>query len=426
MASSIYRSRSVWSWALYDFANSSYTTLVITFIYATYFTQAMVEDANRGTLLWSNAITVTALIVALISPFAGAIADRGGYRKRFLLAATVICVGGTALLFSLQPGQIFLALALVTVTNVMFEMGHVFYNAYLPELAPPDKMGSVSGLGWGLGYIGGLICLAVALVFFIQTDTPIFGLPKDGTHVRATNILVAAWFGLFSIPLFLFVKDQSVKQTVPASVAVREAAKQLKQTFGELRNYKQIVRFLVARLVYNDGLVTIFAFGGIYAAETFGFETSDVIIFGIALNLAAGLGAFVFGFVDDKIGAKPTIYISLGLLILATILAVTTTSLTVFWISGILVGLSAGPNQSASRSLMGRLVPPDKVNEFFGFFAFSGKLTSFMGPLLVGQFTYLFASQRIGVATVLIFFIVGIFLLMRVRETDQYHPHVEA
>ncbi|MEM1094777.1 MAG: MFS transporter, partial [Bacteroidota bacterium] len=391
MAASIYRSRSVWSWALYDFANSSFTTLVITFIYATYFTQGMVDDANRGTLLWSNAITATALIVALISPFAGAIADRGGYRKRFLFIATTICVAGTASLFWVQPGQILLALALVTVTNVMFEMGHVFYNAYLPQLAPPDKMGSVSGLGWGLGYIGGLLALGVALVFFIQTDTPIFGLPKDGTHVRATNLLVAVWYGLFSLPLFFFVKDRAATSTVSAGVAVREAAAQLKQTFAELRSYKQIVRFLVARLVYNDGLVTIFAFGGIYAAETFGFATADVIVFGIALNLAAGLGAILFGFIDDKIGAKITIYISLGLLILATILAVTTTSITVFWISGILVGLSAGPNQSASRSLMGRLVPPDKVNEFFGFFAFSGKVTSFLGPLLVGQFTYLFA-----------------------------------
>ncbi|MEM6648486.1 MAG: MFS transporter, partial [Bacteroidota bacterium] len=257
-------------------------------------------------------------------------------------------------------------------------------------------------------------------------DTPIFGLPKDGTHVRATNLLVAVWYGLFSVPLFLFVKDRAAVSTVSAGVAVREAAAQLKRTFTELRDYKQIVRFLVARLVYNDGLVTIFAFGGIYAAETFGFATADVIVFGISLNLAAGLGAFLFGFIDDKIGAKITIYISLGLLIVATILAVTTTSLTVFWISGILVGLSAGPNQSASRSLMGRLVPPDKVNEFFGFFAFSGKVTSFLGPLLVGQFTYLFASQRIGVSTVLIFFVVGIFLLMRVRETDQYQPHVEA
>ncbi|MEM6647347.1 MAG: MFS transporter, partial [Bacteroidota bacterium] len=216
MAASIYRSRSVWSWALYDFANSSFTTLVITFIYATYFTQGMVEDANRGTLLWSNAITATALIVALISPFAGAIADRGGYRKRFLFIATTICVAGTASLFWVQPGQILLALALVTVTNVMFEMGHVFYNAYLPELAPPDKMGSVSGLGWGLGYIGGLLALGVALVFFIQTDTPIFGLPKDGTHVRATNLLVAVWYGLFSVPLFLFVKDRAAVSTVSA------------------------------------------------------------------------------------------------------------------------------------------------------------------------------------------------------------------
>ena len=175
---------------------------------------------------------------------------------------------------------------------------------------------------------------------------------------------------------------------------------------------------MIARLIYNDGLITIFAFGGIYAQGTFGFTTEDVIVFGIALNVAAGLGALAFGFLDDIIGGKPTIFISLAGLFAAGLLAVLTTSETLFWVAGIVVGILAGPNQAASRSLMGRFVPPDKETEFYGFFAFSGKATSFLGPLLLGQFTLLFDSQRAGVSTVLLFFIVGALLLRMVDEKE--------
>lgn len=412
--------RTVWSWALYDFANSAFTTLVVTFVYATYFTQGIAENEILGTAQWSLAVTTTAITVALLSPYLGAIADRGGYRKRFLLVTTVICIAGTVALFFPQRGDVLFALVTFTVANIAFEMANVFYNAYLPDVAPPEKIGRISGYGWGLGYLGGLLCLVVALFALIQTDAPLFGFVKEGgENVRATMLLVAVWFALFAIPMFLFVHDTPVATAARSGNVLRQANRQFINTFNEIRQqYRQVFRFLVARLLYNDGLITIFAFGGIYAQGTFGFTTEDIIIFGIALNVSAGLGAAAFGFLDDRIGGKITILISLVGLSGATILAVLAASPAAFWTAAIIVGLLAGPNQSASRSLMGRFVPPTKENEFYGFFAFSGKATAFMGPFLLGQFTTLFNSQRAGVATVLIFFVLGGLLLLFVDERE--------
>lgn len=419
-SASTYDRRAVFSWSLYDFANSAFTTLVVTFIYATYFTKGIASDEVTGTGQWSLAVTVTALTVALLSPYVGAIADRGGYRKRFLLISTVTCIGATILLFFPQEGEVFFALAVFVIANVAFEMANVFYNAYLPEIAPQDKIGRISGYGWALGYLGGLLCLVVALFALVQTETPLFGFSTEGgENVRATTLLVAGWFALFGFPIFIWVKDRAVAPLPKGENVIRMANRQFVNTFNEIRQqYRQIFRLLVARLVYNDGLVTIFAFGGIYAQGTFGFETTDIIIFGIVLNIAAGAGAFLFGFLDDKLGGKTTILVSLAGLFAASVLAVLATSQTAFWIAAIFVGLLAGPNQSASRSLMGRFVPPAKENEFYGFFAFSGKATAFMGPLLLGQFTTLFDSQRAGVATVLIFFAIGAVLLLFVNEKE--------
>ena len=411
--------RAVWSWALYDFANSAFTTLVVTFVYATFFTSFLADEVNAGTSLWGYGMTATAITVALLSPVLGAIADKGGYRKRLLFFTTVVCCAATAALWFPEKGEVGFALLLVIVANVAFEMGNVFYNAFLPDVAPPAKIGRISGYGWALGYVGGLLCMGLALVVLVQPEMAPFGLDKAaGEHVRATNLLVAGWFALFSIPLFLFIKEEPPASRGRTVDLVMESVRSLKETWAEVRRYRPIIRLLVARLVYNDGLVTVFAFGGIYAAGTFGFTFEDILLFGIALNVAAGLGAFVFGFVDDKIGGKLTILISLVLLSLATLIAVLAPSDMpgALWAAGILIGLAAGPNQSASRSLLGRMVPDDKETEFYGFFAFSGKLTAFMGPLLLAVLTDAFGSQRIGIAVVLLFFLVGGLLLLRVDE----------
>ena len=411
--------KEIWSWCFYDFGNSAFTTLVITFIYSTYFTKAIAENEIDGTFLWSQAIAITAVIVSLLSPILGAIADKGGYRKIFLALTTYISIGATALLFFPIKGQILFALILVVIANVNFELGGVFYNAYLPEIVSRKKIGRISGIGWGAGYLGGLLAMLVAMVGFVSSDVPWFGLDIDtGEHIRATNVLVAAWFFIFTLPAILYLKEKKVESANRIGIVVLNSIQELKKTFQEIKIYKNTVMFLISRLIYNDGLVTIFAFGAIYASGTFGFTFNEIMIFGIVLNIAAGSGAFLMGYIDDMIGGKLTIQISLIGLMIAVLLAVFANSKLLFWVSGIIVGLFAGPNQSASRSLMGRLTPPDKINEFYGFFAFSGKLTSFLGPMLLGIFTKYFSSQRYGVAVVFIFFFIGFLLMRNVNEPD--------
>ncbi len=411
-------SRAIWSWALYDFANSPFTTLVVTFVYATYFTQAIAPDPITGTVLWSRAIALTAVVVAICSPILGALADRGSYRKLFVLLSTLCCVLATIGLYFVLPGQVWAALALLVAANVAFELGTVFYNAFLPNLAPPERIGRISGYGWGLGYLGGLLALGVALVALIQPDVPWFGFSAEsGQNIRATNLLVAVWFLVFSLPFFLWV-DEARPRRAERRRVVAAAFAQLGRTLQEIRKYRQVVRFLLARMIFNDGLVTIFAFGGIYAAGTFGFSLQEVLVFGIVLNLAAGLGALTMGHVDDRIGGKLTIVISLVGLFAATLLAVVAPSKLWLWVAGIFIGVFIGPNQSASRSMMARFVPRDAQNEFFGFFAFSGKLTAFLGPLLLGVLTQWSGSQRVGVSVVLVLFALGLVLLATVDEEE--------
>lgn len=408
--------RTVWSWALFDFANSPFTTLVITFVYATYFTDVIVGDSNRGTVLWSRAITISALIVAVLSPILGAFADRGGYRKRFVILFSVICIVGTSALYFVEPGQVVEAILLVILANVAFEFAIVFYNAFLPDIAPSEGVGRVSGIAWGLGFFGGLLSLVVALIALIFPEQPWFGLSKDGgENIRATNLLVAAWFIVFSIPMILWVQEDKSRVS-PGGRVVADSIRQLRSTFSEIRKYRQLVRFLFARLVYNDALVTVFAFGGIYAVGTFGFSVEKVLIFGIVINLAAGIGATAAGFLDDHIGAKRTIIISLCGLIVGAAMALLARHEAVLWAAGVLIGVFSGPSQASSRSLMARFVPHDLENEFFGFFALSGKLTAFAGPALLGVLTALSNSQRVGFSVVLVFFVVGMVLLLRVDE----------
>ncbi len=411
--------KTVWAWALYDFANSAFTTLIVTFVYATFFTKTMAGDEIAGTALWSRGITATAVLVAVLSPLLGAYADRTGTRKRFLLATTVLAVGGAVALYFPVPGQALVALLIFVVANTAFELSAVFYNAFLPEISTQATIGRISGWGWGLGYAGGLLALVAALFVLVLPETPPFGLDAATfEHVRASNLIVAVWFAVFSIPAFLILREPPASAPGRVTDVMRATIGELGRTFSEIRRFRQVFRFLLARLVYNDGLNTIFAFGAVYAAGTFGFSTQEIIFFGIGLNLAAGLGAVLFGSLDDKIGSKPTILISIGLLLVATLAAVLAPSREWIWVAGIAVGLAAGPNQAASRSLLGRFAPADRETEFFGFFAFTGKVAAFLGPLFLGAATQIFESQRAGVATILIFFVVGGLLLMRVDEAE--------
>jgi UMF1 family MFS transporter len=406
----------LFSWCLYDWANSAFSTVVITFVFSAYFTQSVAEDPIVGTALWGRTLGLAALIVALVSPVLGAIADKTGSRKPWLGGFTAISILATAMLWYIEPSPDYAlaALFLVGLGVIAFDFTGVFYNALLPALAPPDKVGRLSGWGWGAGYAGGLACLVIALFGLVQTNTPWLGLDIDrAEHVRATMLLVAVWFGIFAVPVFLFTPDSGRAQH-SLGTAIRSGFRELSDTFRNVRQHKNIVKFLVARMLYIDGLNTLFSFAGIYAAGTFGMSVADIIRFGIALNITAGLGAAAFAWIDDWSGSKKTILISLGSLIILVGAALLIESKVLFWLLGLAIGIFVGPIQAASRSFMARLAPKDMETEMFGFFAFSGKALAFVGPLLVSTITLQFESQRLGMAIILCLFVAGLFVLLSV------------
>ena len=409
--------RALFSWCLFDWANSAFPTVITTFVFATYFTTTVAESTIAGTAAWGHAQSLAALIIALLGPALGAIADRGGRRKPWLLAFTALCVAACVGLWFTQPerGDVIWALTFVVLGTVGFEIGMVFYNALLPEIAAPERLGRLSGWGWGMGYAGGLACLSVALVGFIQTDAPWFGLAAGTAEpVQATTLLVAAWVSLFALPLFLWTPDKPRGERTLE--ALRNGLVTLVNTLCNIRRYAQTARFLLARMIYIDGLNTLFAFGGIYAAGTFGMALEEVILFGIAINVTAGIGAACFAWLDDNIGPKRTILIALGGLIWFGGALLLASGKVWFWALALPLGLFVGPAQAASRSFMAHLAPPHMRAEMFGLFAFSGKVTAFLGPLFLAWATLAFDSQRAGMATIIVFLAVGFVLLLPLRD----------
>jgi len=406
------------AWSLFDFANSAFTTIIVTFVFAAYFAEGVAVDANTGGAQWSLAMGLAGLIIAVVSPVMGAIADQTGRRKPWLAGVSVVCVIATALLWFVRPdaADVPLALTCVVIATVGFEVGLLFYNAMLPSVAPPSMWGRVSGWGWALGYLGGLISLLLALFVFVQAEPAPFGLDKGSAeHVRATALLVAVWFAVFALPVFFAVKEDGAGG-VPLGRAVGRGLRQLVLTFRNARAHGNTLRYVVAAMIYSDGVHTVFALGGVYAAVVFGMELADVILLGIALNVSAGLGAFAFAWIDDRIGSKRTISIALVALIITTIGVLAAPTAMLFWIAAVVMSTFFGPVQAASRTMMARLSPPEMRGEMFGLFSLSGKVTAFAGPALVGGIALAADSYRIGMAVVPVFLIVGLLILRGVRE----------
>lgn len=405
----------VFSWACFDFANSAFGTLVLTFVFNTYFVKAIAPNESVGTTLWGNTVAIASVIIALLSPMMGAAADAFGWKKRFLAISLTVASLSTAALYFPGAGDVYPALFLFGLALVATELSIVFNNAFLPEIASKEIHGKVSGQAFALGYLGGLLCLFLALVGFLpENSDPWFGLSKEaGQNVRATNVLVGLWFAVFSIPILIWVKERKPPQHPEGFFVVAKLSfGRMRETFHHLREFRQLFWMLIARLFYNDGLVAIFSFGGIYATVVFGFTFQDLMIFGIVLNVCSGVGALVFGYIEDRIGSRITIVISLVALVAATTVALFITSKTAFWGCAVVIGLFLGPNQSASRAYLSRLTPPEKANEFFGFFAFSGKATAFLGPLLYGQMVGIFDSQRAGMAVIPVLMIIGMVIFI--------------
>lgn len=410
--------RALVSWCVYDWANSAFPTIITTFVFSAYFTKAVAEDVVAGTSQWLWTLSAAGLVVALLSPLLGAIADRGGRRKPWLLVFTLMCVFCTAMLWFVRPAPEYALWALVfaALATIGFDFATVFYNAMLPALAPPHRLGRWSGWGWAMGYAGGLACLIVALVGFAEAKVPWFGLDTaTAEHVRATTLLVAFWFAVFSLPLLLLTPD-SKATGLSLAAAARSGVETLARSLRNVRRYRTIARFLVAHMIYADGLNTLFLSGGVYAAGTFGMSVAEVIRFGIALNVTAGLGAAAFSWIDDWIGSARTVLLALAALTLLGSLILLVESKETFWTIGMALGLFVGPAQAASRSFMAHLAPRELQTEMFGLYALSGKVTAFLGPFLVAWVTQQSGSQRLGMATIVVFFAVGLVLLFPLRK----------
>jgi MFS transporter, UMF1 family len=441
--------RAILGWVLFEWATQPFFTLLTTFVYAPYFATGIVADPARGQALWAFAASGAGLAVAALSPSLGAIADANGRRKPWIAGfGALLVIGSAALWFGRpqQPSSVGLVLCAYALGAVGAQCSLVFTNAMMPTLVSPDRVGRLSGAGWAIGYLGGLVSLGLTLGWLAanpQTGktllgaSPLLGLdPILRQGDRATGPLTALWFIAFALPLFALTPDPPPQRTVRA--AVHHGVKTLAHTLRQLPQERALSLFLVANMIYADGLVALFAFGGIYAAGTFHWTTIDIGIFGILLALAGVVGAFLGGMLDDRFGSRAVILGCLSILIGAAIgilsidrdhvgfvIAVkppdvggsryASTAERGYLALGLLIGAVAGPLQSASRSLLTRLAPRDRVTQFFGLFALSGRLTAFVGPFLVGVVTAATASQRAGMAVLLAFFLAGLGLMAQVR-----------
>jgi UMF1 family MFS transporter len=417
--------KSIFSWCLYDWANSAFNTVIITFVFSVFFTRGMIGDETLGSAWWSYAIAASGVAIAILGPIVGAVADHSGARKKWVFWLSMLCVLGSALLWFAQPvaypdnmRNIFFVLGCVVVANVGFELAQIFYNSMLPHIAPKHLIGRISGWAWGLGYMGGLLALAIALfgligVGGIEPLFPVSGM--DSANVRATGPLVAVWLLIFMIPFLIYTKD--VEHTsMPLKQSVKMGLSQLVQTFRDLKHHQNLAQFLVASAVYRDGLNTLFAVGGIYAAGVYGMDFVEIMFFAIGLNVTAGLGAFSFAFLDDKIGSRPTTIVSLIGLILTGVAILMTHDKQSFMMLALALGVFIGPAQAASRTLAGRLAPPGMVTQTFGLYAFTGKSVAFLGPLAYGAATHFYGTQEAGMFTIIMFWLIGLGLVSLVEE----------
>lgn len=408
--------RAAAAWVLYVWADHAFATIVATFVFATYFTQAVAEDPIKGASQWVLMQTVAGFAVALLAVPLGAIADSGGRRNALLGLSLAILVATTLGLWFVKPdpSYVLLALVLAGIGTVAYEVATIFYNAMLPDIAPRERYGRLSSFAWGAGYGGGLAALVVALVLLVQPDPPLFGLDQAAAEpIRACAILAGLWALAFGWPALVYIPKPAT--TRPWGQAVRTAWAELGITLRAAVRDPVLRRFLIARMLFMDGLVTLFAFGGIFAAGTFGFSARDVLLFGIGLNITAGLGVLAFAYIEDRIGPKAAIMISLWALVALGTPALIVTDPFWFWVFGLALGLFVGPAQSASRSMMAHMAPPEARAAWFGLFALSGRVTAFVGPLVLALATHLFQSQRVGMATILVFLAAGALALIGLR-----------
>lgn len=407
--------KEIFGWCMYDVADSAFTTVIVTALYAIYFGTVVVGDVGRADELWGWGASISELIVAVLAPILGAIADFSGSRKKFLGVCALTITLFTASLWFVGPGMVALGLGLYIIANVGFAGGGVFIDSFLPGISNKSNAGRLSGFKWAMGYASGLLALFLCfpLAQYIKSNPT----PFELSRAQLIPVIVAAYYAVAVIPTFLFLRDRSVKQPLPPGENYLTIGfRQLRRTLGHIRQYQDLFRLLIAFLVYNDGIVTVIYFAARYAKETIGFETGDIVILLIVNNVVAALGAFSFGFIADRIGQKRTIYITLVIWIAAVTVAYLAHSKNMFYVASVLVGIGIGSSQSVTRSLLALFTPKENASEFFGFLGIAGKALAFLGPLVFGTISRTTGSQRPAILSIGAFFIVGMILLSSVNE----------
>jgi MFS transporter, UMF1 family len=437
------------SWIFFAWAAEPFFALITTFVFAPYFATHVASDPASGQSLWGFATAAAGLMIALMSPVLGAIADAGGRRKPWIAAFGAMLVIGASLMWFGRPGDVSVIPPLLLaygVATVGVEFATVFNNSMMPTLVPPDRIGRLSGTGWATGYVGGILSLVLVLGFLAASPetgrtlfgfSPLLGLdPVTHQGDRITGPLTGIWFIVFVLPMFMLTPDYPARRRWRE--ALHEGLTELRHTLAELPKQRSMAAFLLANMIYTDGLVSLFAFGGIYAAGTFGWNTIQIGTFGIILAIAGTFGAWLGGMLDDKLGPKRVITGSMVILLTAIIAILLVDKDSILFIKiaapqpggalfaaaaeraylvlGCLIGAAGGPLQAASRTLLIHMAPKDRIAQYFGLFALTGKVTSFMGPLLIGIVTAVTESQKAGMAVLVLFFVAGLVLLARVRE----------
>ena len=397
--------KAIAAWCLYDFANSVYPALITATIFGVYFAGTIVgNEAGRGDLWWGRVISISMIVVAVTSPLLGSVADNAGVRKKFLFAYTYLTIACVALFSTLKPGMILWGFLLATLANIGFEGALVYYNAYLPEIAPPNRRGFVSGLGFGVGYAGSAAGLLMVL--------PLVGREQ----FDLVWLAVAGFFALFSLPTFLGLPADSQGRRTIAQAAI-EGVTGFRRILSDVFRQPNLRRFLLAFFIYIDGVNTTISFAGIYAATTLGFSASELIYLFLTVQMSALVGALSLARPTDTWGPKRVITLTLVLWTLVATAAYFVEQKPTFFVIAVLAGTGLGAVQSASRALMASLVPEGKEGEMFGFYAFCGKSSSVVGPLVFGGISHaLGGNQRVAILSVAAFFLVGLVLLQRVGK----------
>ena len=418
------RRKEIWGWYLYDFGNSAYAAVVLLAVYSAYF-QGTVVGGAEGSRLWGISVGIAMLVVAIISPVLGSIADFSGSKKRFLFLFTAIACVFTATLFFVQAGDVVLGMVLFIMAEIGYRASQVYYNGLLPEIAKPAEMGRISGNGWAIGSAGGIICLLIVL--------PLIVIVGGGFVVRLSLLITAVFFALAATPIFLWLREKAQPQPLPpGSNIVTIGFQRLWQTVKKARHYREFIKFMVAFLIFNDGIIMALDFAAIIGTVLFGMEQQGLIIFIIIVQITSVIGAYVFGIATDRWSGKQALIVSLLLMIAAVIWLFFATSQTIFFVIGALAGFALTGVQSVSRTMVGKLSPPGQSAEFYGLFAVAGRTSSFIGPTLYGIFAaeiaLLYAAQgktaataeqlgqRAAILTIAVFLIVGLVLLMWVNQ----------